>query len=144
MSMSENHCYMRGVELPSLRPALSLARRVGACGSRDLSDITPMDSWLNKLQLERRGDALPELKALQMELHADAPYEHEPNSDLYIPDFVVSRSDGFQNALSDKSTSCDSSVMDRSTLSATMTRSVTRDSVASTVAATLAMQKFSL
>jgi serine/threonine protein kinase len=112
MNMIENNCYMPGVELLPLHSVLSRARRVGACGDRDVSDILSVDSWLNMLQMELHGEALPEFKKLQMELRGDTLCDNQPNHELSFPDFVVSQSGGYSDRLADNSTSYDSSTID--------------------------------
>jgi serine/threonine protein kinase len=111
MNMIENNCYMPGVELLPLHSILSRARRVGACGYRDVSDILPVDSWLNMLQMELHGEALPEFKKLQMELRGDTNCDNQPNHELSLPDFAVSHSGGYSDRLADNST-YDSSTID--------------------------------
>jgi len=51
--------HMPGADLPSLRPMLHAAKKVGAFEVRDPARLTAVDVTLNQLQLQRHGVPLP-------------------------------------------------------------------------------------
>jgi serine/threonine protein kinase len=95
MEMISQSCYMPGVGLPSLRPMLSCAIEISTAKPHDVSKSLPVDSWLNMLQMQRCGRALPEKEGKHIF------YTTNLADDMYASE-----------ALSDRSTSCGSSKID--------------------------------
>jgi serine/threonine protein kinase len=62
LTASRENAHAKGVNLPSLRVCLHLAKKVGAFEVRDPSRETGIDSVLNSLQQERHGVFLPEVR----------------------------------------------------------------------------------
>jgi|Transcript_105626 serine/threonine protein kinase len=62
MAASLENSHAKGSDLPSLRPSLHMAKKVGAFEVRDPSRETGIDSILNKLQLAKHDKPLPEVR----------------------------------------------------------------------------------
>jgi serine/threonine protein kinase len=60
MTASREGNHQSGTELPSLRPMMHMAKKVGAFEVRDPSRETGIDGILNQLQLKKHGRPLPE------------------------------------------------------------------------------------
>jgi serine/threonine protein kinase len=61
MQGAQDNSHAVGMDLPSLRPMLHMAKKVGAFEVRDPSRETGIDSILNQLQLSKHGTPLPEV-----------------------------------------------------------------------------------
>mmetsp|Transcript_81372 Transcript_81372/g.128122 ORF Transcript_81372/g.128122 Transcript_81372/m.128122 type:complete len:400 (+) Transcript_81372:59-1258(+) len=58
---ARDNSHAAGVTLPSLRPVLHMAKKVGAFEVRDPSRETGIDAILNQLQIQRHGTPLPDV-----------------------------------------------------------------------------------
>jgi serine/threonine protein kinase len=111
-AMKDSHA--AGVELPSLRPVLREAKKVGAFEVRDPSRETSIDGILHSLQMKRHGTPLPENKPGVSKISAHGDKKDRSISKDWIPNS------------SNRSTTCSRSDMGVSTDSTTLGISGTR------------------
>jgi serine/threonine protein kinase len=78
---AQKGCHAQAFELPSLRPLLYASKKIGAFEARDPCVVSPIDSYLNAVQMERHGIALDgsrdaQIKTLTSKTSVSAGADH--------------------------------------------------------------------